>query len=93
MASQAQRGIGIWPQRETGRFQPNRQERHFYVTGEKIAFNNSVKGDPREERNIPQSRETAFDEITKALPSKVWQSCRTFPTRDGGNENVRRSER
>ena len=29
----------------------------------------------------------------KALPSKVWQSCRTFPTRDGGNENVRRSER
>ena len=25
---------------------------------QKIAFDNSVKGDPREERNIPQSRET-----------------------------------
>ena len=33
---------------------------------QKIAFDNSVKGDPREERNIPQSRETAFDEITKS---------------------------
>ena len=32
----------------------------------KIAFDTIVKGDPREERNIPQSRETAFDEITKS---------------------------
>ena len=51
---------------------------------QKIAFNNSVKGDPREERNIPQSRETAFDEITKSaaqqglaklpnLPDQRWR--------------------
>ena len=33
---------------------------------QKIAFDICVKGDPREERNIPQSRETAFDEITKS---------------------------
>ena len=33
---------------------------------QKIAIYKSVKGDPREERNIPQSRETAFDEITKS---------------------------
>ena len=51
---------------------------------QKIAFDNSVKGDPREERNIPQSRETAFDEITKSaaqqglaklpnLPDQRWR--------------------
>ena len=33
---------------------------------QKIAFDNSVKGNPREERNIPQSRETAFDDIVKS---------------------------
>ena len=32
----------------------------------KIAFDTIVKGDPREERNIPQRQETAFDEITKS---------------------------
>ena len=50
----------------------------------KIAFDTIVKGDPREERNIPQRRETAFDEITKSaaqeglarlpnLPGQRWR--------------------
>lgn len=38
---------------------------------QKIAFNNSVKGDPREERNIPQSRRPLLMKSPKALPSKV----------------------
>ena len=33
---------------------------------QKIAFDTIVKGDPREERNIPPRQETAFDEITKS---------------------------
>ena len=33
---------------------------------QKIAFDTIVKGDPREERNIPQSRETGFDDIVKS---------------------------
>ena len=51
---------------------------------QKIAIYNSVKGDTREERNIPQSRETAFYEITKSaaqeglarlpnLPGQRWR--------------------
>ena len=51
---------------------------------QKIAFDNSVKGNPREERNIPQSRETAFDDIVKSsaleglarlpnLPEQSWR--------------------
>ena len=51
---------------------------------QKIAFDNSVKGDPLEERNIPQSREPAFDEITNSaaqqglaklpnLPDQRWR--------------------
>ena len=51
---------------------------------QKIAFDNSVKGNPREERNIPQSRETAFDDIVKSaaleglarlpnLPEQRWR--------------------
>ena len=60
---------------------------------QKIAFDNSVKGDPREERNIPQSRETAFDEITKSAAQQGLAKLPNLPTRDGGNENVRRSER
>ncbi len=50
----------------------------------KIAFDTIVKGDPREERNIPQRQETAFDEITKSaaqeglarlpnLPGQRWR--------------------
>ena len=51
---------------------------------QKTAFVNQCKGDPREERNIPQRRETAFDEITKSaaqqglaklpnLPDQRWR--------------------
>ena len=51
---------------------------------QKSAFDNCEKGAPREERNIPQSRETAFDEITKSaaqqglaklpnLPDQRWR--------------------
>ena len=50
----------------------------------KIAFDTIVKGDPREERDIPQRQETAFDEITKSaaqeglarlpnLPGQRWR--------------------
>ena len=51
---------------------------------QKIAFDTIVKGDPREERDIPQRQETAFDEITKSaaqeglarlpnLPGQRWR--------------------
>ena len=51
---------------------------------QKIAFDNSVKGNPREERNIPPRRETAFDDIVKSaaleglarlpnLPEQRWR--------------------
>ncbi len=73
-------GGPVWPRRPRGdrymapkrnwALQPNRQERHFYVTGEKIAFNNSVKGDPREERNIPQSGRPLLMKSPKRCPAR-----------------------
>ena len=48
---------------------------------QKIAFDNSVKGDPREERNIPQSRETAFDEITKSAAQEGLATLPSLPRR------------
>lgn len=57
---------------------------------QKIAFDNSVKGDPREERNIPQSRETAFDEITK---SAAQQGLTTLPNLPGQRWRKRKCQK
>ena len=43
---------------------------------QKIAFDNSVKGDPQESSNMPQNQKTAFDEITK---SAAQQGLATLP--------------
>ena len=40
-----------------------------------------------------KSKRPFLMESPKALPWKVWQGCQTFQGRDGGKENVRRSER
>lgn len=66
MASQAQRGDRYGLREKLGAFSRIVRSVTFMSQEQKIAFDNSVKGDPREERNIPQSRETAFDEITKS---------------------------
>ena len=84
MASQAQRGNRYGPREKLGAFSRIVRSVTFMSQEQKIAFDNSVKGDPREERNIPQRRETAFDEITKSaaqqglaklpnLPDQRWR--------------------
>lgn len=73
MASQAQRGDRYGPREKLGAF--SRIVRSVTFMSQE---------DPREERNIPQSRETAFDEITKSaaqqglaklpnLPDQRWR--------------------
>lgn len=66
MASQAQRGDRYGPREKLSAFSRIVRSVTFMSQEQKIAFDTIVKGDPREERNIPQSRETAFDEITKS---------------------------
>lgn len=84
MASQAQRRDRYGPREKLGAFSRIVRSVTFISQEQKIAFDNSVKGNPREERNIPQSRETAFDEITKSaaqqglaklpdLPDQRWR--------------------
>ena len=84
MASQAQRRDRYGPREKLGAFSRIVRSVTFMSQEQKIAFDTIVKGDPREERNIPQSRETAFDEITKSaaqqglaklpdLPDQRWR--------------------
>ena len=84
MASQAQRGDRYGLREKLGAFSRIVRSVTFMSQEQKIAFDNSVNGDPREERNIPQRRETAFDEITKSaaqqglaklpnLPDQRWR--------------------
>ena len=53
MASQAQRGDRYGPREKLGAFSRIVRSVTFMSQEQKIAFDNSVKGDPREERNIP----------------------------------------
>ena len=84
MASQAQRRDRYGPREKLGAFSRIVTSVTFMSQEQKIAFDNSVKGNPREERNIPQSRETAFDDIVKSaaleglarlpnLPEQRWR--------------------
>lgn len=72
----------MWPRRPSGGTGVGPREKQGAFS--QIAFDNIVKGDPREERNIPQSRETAFDDIVKSaaqeglarlpnLPDQRWR--------------------
>ena len=81
MASQAQRGDRYGPIEKLGAFSRIVRSVTFMTPEQKIAFDNSVKGDPREERNIPQSRETAFDEITKSAAQQGLATLPNLPRR------------
>ena len=93
MASQAQRGDRYGPREKLGAFSRIVRSVTFMSQEQKIAFDNSVKAIRGRSGIYHRAGRPLLMKSPKALPSKVWQSCRTFPTRDGGNENVRRSER
>ena len=69
MASQAQRGDRYGPREKLGAFSRIVRSVTFMSQEQKIAFDNSVKGDPWEERNIPQRREAKLPN----LPDQRWR--------------------